>query len=313
MIIQKNELAPILLFCYTRLDKLILTVEALKNNYLALHSELFIFSDNGKTEIECIKVLEVRQYLKTIEGFRKIKIVEAEKNSGLANSIIKGVTEAFKKYDKVIVLEDDLITSVNFLNFMNASINFYQDSPQVFSISGYSFPIKGLPPDTVYFTKRASSWGWATWKDRWENIDWEVKDYLIFQKNYRKKRDFNKMGSDLSDMLHKQMRGKIDSWAIRWCYHQYKNNLYTVYPSVSKIQNIGFGNAATHTVERTSRYQTILDQLANTNFNFIKHAHLDQDIIKQFIKHYSLQKRAYYKILNLLPQKLIKAIDKKFK
>lgn len=292
--------APILLFTYKRLQELKQTVEALQDNLLAKESELYIFSDAAKSEKDQHAVIEVRNYLKTIVGFKKNHIVEASHNKGLANSIIDGVTIILKQSNKVIVLEDDLITSSNFLDFMNQALDFYEKNEKVFSIAGYSFPLKHDETADIYFTKRSSSWGWATWKDRWDNIDWKVSDYKKFKNNPTMQKSFNRMGSDLSSMLMKQMNGKMDSWAIRWCYHQFKQNLFTVYPTTSKVKNIGFSDGATHTIEHFfSRYATNLDQSRKILFK-LKDPYFDKDIIDQFTSHYSLLSRAKYKFLNII-------------
>ena len=116
---MKNSLAPICLFTYNRLEETKQTVEALKNNFLAKQSELFIFSDGPKYIDNTLEVDSVRAFVKTISGFKKITINESIKNMGLASSIINGVSKVIKTYDSVIVLEDDLITSANFLNCKN--------------------------------------------------------------------------------------------------------------------------------------------------------------------------------------------------
>ncbi len=291
--------APIVLFCYKRLDTLILTVEALQKNYLASQSELIIFSDAAKGEKDDKAVEDVRDYLKTIEGFNSIKIYEAKENKGLANSIINGVNQVLETHDSVIVLEDDLVSSPNFLNFMNDSLNFHEDNPQIFSIAGFSIPIKTNSDSDVYFTRRSSSWGWATWKNRWEIINWEVTDYNSFKKNKVQRTEFNKMGSEMASMLDRQMTGKINSWAIRWCYYQFKNQLYSVHPFESKIDNVGFSPEASNTKEKYNRYKTALDIGTKTHFNFSNDITLEKDVIKQFIKPFTITSRIKYKLLNL--------------
>lgn len=293
-----DGLAPIVLFTYKRVDTLKQTVEALKDNYLASKSDLIVFSDGPKNEIDSIAVNEVRNYLETVSGFKSVRIVTSLNNKGLANSIIEGVTQVLKKHGKAIILEDDLVSSPNFLNYMNDALIFYQNDSRVFSITGFSVPIKTMDTFDVYFTKRASSWGWATWQYQWENIDWEVKDYETFKFNFRKRYQFNKMGSDMSFMLDKQMSGKLNSWAIRWCYHQFKNDLFSVHPILSKIENIGFSNEASNTKEKNSRYETVLDYQNKTYFNFENQRMLKLKLIKQFLKPFSLLTRVKYKLFN---------------
>lgn len=297
-----NSFAPIVLFTYKRLDTLIQTVEALQKNNLASQSDLYVFSDTEKIGEDKEYVSAVRAYVATIKGFKSITIFESKTNKGLAGSIIEGVTQVLELYDSVIVLEDDLVSSANFLNYMNEALDYYKEENKVFSVAGFSIPIANISSESdVYFTSRSSSWGWATWKNRWDNIDWEVKDYFEFKKNRQLRRDFNKMGSDMSQMLDRQMQGKINSWAIRWCYHQFKHDLFSVHPFVSKIENVGFNSPdASNTKEKYNRYKTSLEDSSETTFRFTKEIYLDPKIIKQFVKPFTIATRIQYKIINLL-------------
>ena len=157
-----NKYAPIVLFCYKRLETLIQTVEALQKNYLASESDLIVFSDAARSESDAVQVNAVRDYIKDISGFRSLSVNYARENKGLAASIIYGVSSVLEEHEHVIVLEDDLITSLNFLNFMNNALMHYEDNQQILSISGYSPAVEGLKDNDVYFTQRSSSWGWAT-------------------------------------------------------------------------------------------------------------------------------------------------------
>lgn len=291
-------LAPVVVFCYKRLDTLRKTIEALKQNPEAGRTHLIIFSDGPKKEADHLSVAMVRDYINHLEGFRMITTYFSEVNKGLAKSIIEGVTLVFEKYDRVIVLEDDLLTSNNFLNYMNQSLDHYEFNNRIFSISGYTSIIKNPDPSKVYFTRRASSWGWATWRNRWSSIDWEVKDYADFCIDAKARKAFNSMGSDLSGMLDKQMSGKINSWAIRWCYHQFKKDLYTVFPQVSRVRNIGFTPEGTHTVDHFNRFDTLLDQSASTSFDFSDDVIIDKNIFRQFYSKYSVITRIRYRLLN---------------
>lgn len=293
---------PIVIFTFNRIETLKQTIKNLQRCDLAIDSDLFIFSDAPRGTDDINEILKVRSFIKSISGFKKIEYYFAEKNLGLAKSIIEGVTKVMETNDSVIVLEDDLIASKNFLTFMNQSLNTYKSNPKIISISGYSPPIK-VHNDYKYdnyFTLRSSSWGWATWKEKWRKIDWTPSDYKTFLTSSASKRKFNKMGSDMSSLLSKQVKGKINSWAIRFCYHQFKNDLYTVYPTVSKIQNIGFGADATHTSGHGKRFKTILDTGYKQNFKLNPIVSLEKRFMKQFLIQFSLKVRLYYKIRNFL-------------
>jgi hypothetical protein len=299
---DNNKLTPICLFVYSRINETRQTVESLQKNILASESQLFVFSDGAKNESMRDEVKAVRNYIRTISGFESVTIYESEINKGLANSIISGVTQIVNEYGKVIVIEDDLIFSTNFLCFMNEALSFYEDKKEVLNISGYSFDLK-YPKDyssDAAFSLRFASWGWAIWKDRWNQIDWELKDYDSFKWNVFKLLKFSRGGSDLCCMLHRQMHGKIDSWAIRLDYHHFKYNYLDVFPIKSKVMYNGFSMEATHTKMKCSTYDTILDITDQRTFTFPENLKIDKHITKQFYKHYSLSSRFKDKFSQLL-------------
>ena len=235
-------LAPIIIFVYRR--EIGGLISELKRDPLSSQSDLIIFSDGGKNSEDSADVLKVRSTLKEVNGFKSVRIVESPRNKGLAASIIDGVTDVITQYGKVIVLEDDLMVADDFLKYMNDALDFYEQDPKIWSIAGYSANLPCLETYTkdVYLAPRVNSWGWATWRDRWEKIDWEIKDWEKVKRDKSLQQQFNEGGNDLFRMLELQMLGKIDSWAIRWSYNQFMYRMYTVYPAVSKVSNEGFSD-----------------------------------------------------------------------
>ena len=295
--------APILVFTYNRLEETKRALGALQNNYGANLSQLYIFSDGPKDAQTSAKVDSVRKFLKTITGFQSVEIIERRTNYGLAGSIIDGVSELIEKFGRVIVVEDDLVTSQNFLLYMNQALDSYQLDERIWSVSGFSFPINYslIYPFDAAFGIRASSWGWATWQNRWKKVEWDVSNYASFTQNKNARRAFNRGGSDMCKMLHDQMTGKINSWAIRFCYAQFRNGAFDVFPRISKVKSIGFDNAATHTRGMDGRFATNLDSGEKRCFVFPEDVHVDEDILCQFIKPYSILTRLKYKFANFIP------------
>jgi len=277
--------APIVIFTYRRsIHRLI---ASLQKNKIATKSDLFIFSDGYKNDFDKQDVLEVRKSLKNISSFNKVIIQESSTNKGLANSIIEGVTKVVAEYGKIIVLEDDLIVSNSFLDYTNRALEYYEKNKLIWSISGYTPALDCLNNynKDIYLSLRASSWGWATWKDRWDTIDWEIKDWDIFKTNKEAIKKFNLGGNDMFPMLEVQMLGKIDSWAIRWCYNQYKYKKYTIYPTKSLLSNGGFDSKGTHNNNGAKRWKTIISN-SKINLESIK---IDNKIIKCFKRKYNLK------------------------
>lgn len=280
---KSRNSAPVCLFVYARLNETKQAIESLKKNHLAPETDLHIFSDGPKLGKET-SVSEIRAFLRQVSGFKSVTIVEQLKNLGLANSIILGVSDVINKYGRAIILEDDLLVSDRFLDYMNQCLDKYEDSNRVLSISGFSFPIK-FPEDYSFdntFGVRASSWGWATWKDRWNKVDWLVKSYPRFKYNPIARFRFNQGGSDLSRMLGKQMSGKINSWAIRFCFHQFENCLVDVYPTKSLVENIGWGPEASHCKPTDQHWKTIIWPDPPSVFNLSNEIKLLPSITKQF-------------------------------
>ena len=285
-----QELAPIVLFVYNRPWHTRKTIEALKNNELAGESDLFIFADNSVDDKNKESVDVVRNFVKTIDGFKSVNIVERETNFGLAKNVISGVSEVIDRYNKVIVLEDDIVCSRTYLNCMNKLLPYYRANEKVYSVTGYTFPIK-IPVEyeyDVYFSSRASSWGWGTWKDRWKTVDWDVEDYDSFMLNPEHIKSFNTGGDDLTKMLKEQMLGKIDSWSIIWSYAHFKSNSYCVYPTKSRLKNIGADRSGVHT-DKTKKYDVLIYD-DETELNLTDDIILNDEIILNFQKFFSQNK-----------------------
>jgi len=250
---------PVALFVYNRLEHTKRTVEALQKNDLAKESELFVFSDRWKDEADKKKVEQVRKYLKTITGFKSIEVSERETNQGLANSIIAGVTEIINKYGRIIVMEDDLVTSPFFLTYMNEALDYYEKEEKVISIHGFIYPVKSSLPET-FFLRGADCWGWATWKRGWDLFEKDGSKLLKELEENKLIKQFDLDGSfHYSNMLKRQVEGKINSWAIRWYASAFLAGKLTLYPSVSLVNNIGQDDSGTHRA-----YKNIYDtQIAN--------------------------------------------------
>lgn len=237
--------APIVFFCYNRLQHTQRTIEALKNNTLASESDLVIYSDASKNDAHVDEVAAVRAYLKTISGFSSVKIILRQENMGLASSIIDGVSAVVNEYGQVIVLEDDLVTSPYFLQFMNDGLRRYEMNKEVASIHGYVYPIENLPE--TFFMRGADCWGWATWRDRWQMF--ESDGEILLSELVRKKLThyFDLNGAyPFTQMLRDQISGKNNSWAIRWHASAFLNKKFTLYPGKSLVLNIGNDNSGTH-------------------------------------------------------------------
>jgi len=238
--------APVALFVYNRPWHVRQTVEALLANAEAKDTDLHIFADAAKDGQATKAVSAVRSYINEITGFKSVNIIERETNLGLARSIIDGVTQMCNQYGRVIVLEDDLVTSPYFLKFMNDGLVSFADDERVISISGYTYPVADVLPET-FFLRGADCWGWATWKRGWDLFEQDgqyLLEQLIGQK-LADKFDFDDSYPYVR-MLKSQIAGKNNSWAIRWYASAFLKNKLTLYPGSSLVLNIGLDGSGTH-------------------------------------------------------------------
>lgn len=290
--------APIIIFAFNRLKPLKACVAALQANAESKDSDLIVFVDGPRSHKlgETEKVESVRYFVKTITGFKSLTYHLSKDNKGLGPSIIAGVTGVINEYGKAIVLEDDLIVSKNFLAFMNQGLNRYENNKEVFSVCGYSNIVK-IPKDysyDAYFCVRSSSWGWASWKDRWESVDWELKDWNSVKKNVRA---FNCWGgSDCYGMLKGWKEGRNKSWAIRFCYAQFVQNKLSLFPTISKIDNEGFDGEGTN-CKKWSRFKAVFDISTNKLFKLPDDVKMEEMIRKSALSYHTIIMRIYSRIM----------------
>jgi hypothetical protein len=305
------SLSPIILFCYNRHDKVIEVIKNLQENYLAKDSELFVFCDGPKSEKDLIEVRKTHEVLDKISGFKNVVIEKRSLNFGLANSVIYGVNKVLEKHQKLIVLEDDIIVSKSFLKFMNEALDFYENDEKLFSICAFNFDSnlykkRQYLEDVFFVKKRGSSWGWATWKNRWQKVNFDITDYEIFKNNKAQIKLFNQYGSNLSEMLERHMLNKIDSWFIRVTYHQFRNNLGTIFPVKSLAKNIGFDGLGTHKDNNMSLNEKDISLKCEWNFKDPSQLKGSENVERDFIKISSIGSRKKFsnktskKIINIM-------------
>jgi predicted SAM-dependent methyltransferase len=249
-----NEI-PVILVCYNRPVHTSKVLNALKEHNI---QNLYIYSDAPKSERDTEAVLQTREVIKSID-WTKPKAVYQSQNIGLAKSITSSVNDVFKEFDRLILLEDDCVPQKYFFDFMYNCLNKYEDNKQIFGVTGYTVPVPqdvlSRYPYDLYFFPRIGSWGWGTWKSKW---DYKVDD-LSFLKNEieRKGIDINIAGNDVPVMLEKLLNGTLnDVWTMNWLLSVYLNDGFYIYPTVSHIVNIGLDGTGVH-CGKTNQFDTV--------------------------------------------------------
>ena len=259
-----KNLAPIAVFAFNRPVHLKKTLSALSKNIGAKDSDLYLFVDgprnneDRRTSNICVKVGN-----EFSDNFKTFELKQSHANNGLANSIISGVNQVLQNHPKVIVVEDDLVTSPYFLDFINRGLERYQNEKDVASIHGFVLPFTN-PISEPFFMKGADCWGWGTWSNRWELFNPDGQILLQELRSQNLIDEFNLGGSySFSEMLENQIAGKNNSWAIRWHASMFLRNKLTLYPAQTYVENIGFDGSGTHTGATSIYYSPISESSQN--------------------------------------------------
>lgn len=295
------ELAPVIVFAYNRPDHLSKTLSSLAQNEKAEDTVLFVICDGAKadaTDEQRQKVYMNRDVARSAKGFQSVHVIERERNYGLARNIIEGVSSIIEEFGKAIILEDDLLTSRFFLKYMNEALAFYQDRPGVMSISANRPPVNRMivPSDyeyDVFVSLRSFSTGWATWKDRWNRVDWTLGYLDKLLKHPEQVKAFNRSGDDMTEMLLLQRQGRIDSWAIQFCFAHFKEHSVAILPCIPYVDNIGFDGSGIHSGTNDTDFRNDIER-AVKDPRFIDVLYEDDRIINSFYNYYCRKRRPFW-------------------
>jgi len=240
------EFAPIAVFAFRRPDHLRRCLAALSAATGARESQLIVFCDGPRDESDRALVERTREVARAASGFASVEVVEAQRNKGLAASVIEGVTHVLADHENVIVVEDDLVVSEDFLAFMNQGLFLYRDDERVVSIHGFLPAVEASMPQS-FFLRGADCWGWATWRESWQSVNFDGAELLDQLRKHPDRSQFDFGGAyPYLKMLQDQVDGAIDSWAIRWYASAFLTDRYTLHPGVSLVTNIGMEGSGTH-------------------------------------------------------------------
>lgn len=277
--------APIVVTVYDRLDHLKRCIESLKRNKYASQSIIYIVSDAPYVAEHTKKINEVRSYIKTITGFKNVYHIFHEKNMGGHKSITFTLRKILEKYDSFISLEDDIVVSEDFLQYMNDALLYYREDKNIFSICGFKAPFelpKGYKED-VFFYPCNSPWGIATWKDRWEAVNHDYFDrYSELKKDLKMYKQFCSIGFYIKGILQADSRKEIVADDLRVYYHMFRNEMCSVFPVVSKTQNWGFDGTGEHCGNKKVWWVKPELDIRNISTKFIPFSGYDEELLNNY-------------------------------
>jgi GT2 family glycosyltransferase len=286
---MSNDPAHIAVFAFNRPQHLAHSLAALAGNDLAQQSNVTVFCDAPRSERDRAACDAVRGVAANASGFSSVRVVPRQENLGCARSVITGLAEIFAEHERVVVIEDDIVTSPITLKYLNHALGEYESQYTVFSVGTWVPPYQVVPaeyPYNSFFFPRFHCWGWASWRDRWAWNDWSVPHYAEYQRSRLLRRHHTLGGGDLPAMLDAQMHGKIDSWAIRAEYTRFLRGCVTVYPRRSLSRNIGMDGTGRHSAA-SSKYDVAIDESYDPDtWPFPHHVFLDAYTTAQYRKIY---------------------------
>lgn len=297
-----QNFAPIALFVYNRPEHTSRTIKFLQQNFLADESRLFIFSDAAKDSSQQVFVNEVRDIIKQVDGFKSVELIERETNLGLAESIIDGVSMLVSEYGKVIVFEDDLISSAYTLQYFNDALIRYQNEEKVMHIGAYMYPLKAENLPETFLYRAATSWGWATWDRAWKDFEPDINK-IIDRFDRKKRLEFSIDGTmNFWKQIIEFKSGRNNSWAIRWYASIFLKGGLTLNPSKSLINNIGHDGSGIHS-GLNDIYHVIINPVPVTSFpEKIEENEEAYLAIKEFLK--TRKGSLWQRILRFVKQKI---------
>lgn len=279
--------APIIITVYNRLSHFKLAINSLKKNELAQKSELYVVSDAASCESDRKIVCQIRNYASSIEGFKKVYLLFWEHNLGSNASWQTAIKIVLESHNSFIGMEDDIIVAPSYLEFLNAGLQYYESDKRVFCICAFTVPFK-LPlnySEDIYFYNGLSPWGFAIWKDRYQAIDESFYDrYSELKKNKKMYKKFLSIGFYIKGILLADSKGEIEAGDMRWYYHMVKNDLCSVFPTVSKAQNWGFDGSGEHCGNRKVWWAKPKLDVCSRSVNFIPFQGYNKDLLKNHRK-----------------------------
>ncbi|MCA9409543.1 MAG: glycosyltransferase family 2 protein [Candidatus Omnitrophica bacterium] len=278
---------PILLFAFKRPDHTLQVLQSLSKNKESQESDLFVFIDGPRSDEDIPGIEAVKKVVQSRKWCKTVNLQINSRNNGVPAQIIGNVTKFCKERGRVIVLEDDIVLSPFFLNYMNKALDAYANDDRVMEVSGYMYPIREVTVESG-FIRGSCGWGWGTWRRAWEFFEPDGKKLLKQLSSRESRYEFNFRGSyKYYSLLKDQVEGKIGGWDIRWAASIFLNNGLTFVPASSLVRNIGFDGSGTNIPTSSAYDTTILNQPI---IDYPQHSQETEEILSAVIDFYKEQK-----------------------
>lgn len=272
---------PVALFVFNRYEDLPETLSCLKVNNI---DKLYVFADGPRNESDKEGTTKVRKLIDDIDWVKTEKVYQ-KKNKGLSESIQSGLDYVFESHDSVVVVEDDVCVAPNFFEYMCQTLDFYKDTKEVAGVTGLRYPFDRTNLDSynydVFVAPRFSSWGWATWKDRWQRVEINLLRVESFLK--KSSLDFSVGGDDLPVMINAIKEKRLSGcWDVYFYISMIRYKQVFVWPKYNMVRNTGIGTG-THASDEIIDWQLEWENRPNKPYNLPKSTQKNAIIVKDFL------------------------------
>jgi hypothetical protein len=246
---------PVLLIFFNRPDtfrQVFERVKQVKPKYLILAQ------DGARNKKDEQGIAECRKIAEEVTWDCEITRDYAETNLGCGYRPQSAISMALNKYEKVIILEDDVIPSISFFRYCEELLTRYENDDRIAYISGLNhFETWDCGNYDYFFSRAASIGAWATWKRTWEKYyDYYVEgindDYLLKLYKYQignADAYEGRVAALRTANKSKYSKDKLSFWDTQWGFAEFTQNMLAVVPRKNMICNIGVGELSTHASE----------------------------------------------------------------
>lgn len=305
---NNNNDIPVVLFAFNRHEQLKKTLDCLKNNSIP---KLYVFIDGPRNSADEDDIKKVIKLVNKINWTSVQKIIR-KKNLGLSRSIQTGLNRVFSQNESAIIIEDDICVAPSFYAYMIKALETYRNNKNIAGITGLRYPFSRMHLDRikqdVFMAPRFSSWGWATWRDCWEKIEFDREDLQNMVLNTCP--DLKSAGDDIEVSYNEYLAGRLKGcWDVKYAVNMVVSKTYFIWPKFNLVDNIDIGGG-THYSDDKPNWR--LDWELPGKTKFIMHSDIEPNnlIIRDFLKFFKIKRRIInfahvkYQLKNILQNML---------
>ena len=256
-------------------------------------TELFVAADGPRLgrEEEAVRCKSAREIATSVDWPCQVKTLLRDQNLGCEKAVSGAISWFFEHVEQGIILEDDCIADPSFFAFCGELLERYAEESKVGVITGDNFQKGRRRGDfSYYYSKHPHCWGWATWRRCWMFYRETMFDSENELNETIENFHCTKGEQEIWRRKFKMTAAReVDSWAYRWTYACWKQKLLTITPQKNLVENIGFGEEATHTLGSGNN-------LPKANSIEFPLSHPDSKSIRQHVKADAFTARSHFKI-----------------